>query len=521
MSMTTAQPSLDDVGLQSRFRRFFYAEEVPYGLAIVRILIPLALLCVMLPRWVYAREIYSSDGAAAPLWIAYGYAKMLPIPSGILAVALHSSLIFFLVTSALGWCTRISLVCSTVLYTYLNLLDSISTMTKYSVIASHVLLILSVSQCGAIWSVDSWLCRRRQKNPPPGEPVRTLPASAVWPRRLMQILIGCIYFGSALTKIHTQGFFSSDQMQTWVLTRANFHNPVGEYMVLFPALLVIFAYIAIVWEVLFLFLSWNGWGRIFMLVIGAGFHVMTTLILGLYLFPIICLSTYFAFLNEGDVQRFTDLLQRLKRKFGSDPSRIQSGFQWWPLFQVPQAVQLPSPTLFTLSTLMVVVIGVELEHWNDPYDIRRPEGPYTLRELDPEFVEGTLLAPSEPMRNRDKVARIDIGTFLIGGVLGNRRTEFKQGENVIVQCVMNAGHEDMWVECSLRDDRDRVISSFSRPVAREMLRSNYYYELSEALEPGTYFMVINGAGEEVLRKQITLRLRSKISQADSKSPVAN
>src|SRR5690606_12993858 len=132
-------------------------EETPYGMAMVRILLPLVLLWTVICRWAHTRELYSTDGAPAPLALAYGYIDWLPEFSGGTMVALHTLLAIALVTGAIGWCTRASMIVSTILYTYINLLDSLSTMTKYSVIASHMLLILSLSPCGLVWSVDSWL----------------------------------------------------------------------------------------------------------------------------------------------------------------------------------------------------------------------------------------------------------------------------------------------------------------------------------------------------------------------------
>ena len=102
-------------------------------------------------------------------------------------------LVVFLVTTSIGWWTRFSVIGCLVLYTYLNMLDCLSTFTKYSVIASHMLLLLSFSKCGAVWSVDAWLARRRQ--PAQIEPPR-FPA---WPRRLMQLLIGFVYLVAAIT----------------------------------------------------------------------------------------------------------------------------------------------------------------------------------------------------------------------------------------------------------------------------------------------------------------------------------
>ena len=117
----------------------------------------------------------------------------------------------------------------------------------------------------------------------------------------MQLLIGIIYLGAAVTKMHTPAYFSGDQLMFWMITNVNFENPVGEYLTLFPSLTVVFAYIVIVWEILFLFLAWSGWKRIIMLGLGVTFHLMTTLTLGLYVFPMVCIASYFAFFNQDDV----------------------------------------------------------------------------------------------------------------------------------------------------------------------------------------------------------------------------
>ncbi len=42
-------------------------------MAVVRMLLPAVLLLVMVPRWFHARELFSLDGAPAPLADNYGY----------------------------------------------------------------------------------------------------------------------------------------------------------------------------------------------------------------------------------------------------------------------------------------------------------------------------------------------------------------------------------------------------------------------------------------------------------------
>ena len=518
--MTTVHPLVSQPRLSDRLREFFYREEVPYGLAITRMVLPSVLLVLMLVRWSHARELFSTDGATAPLWINYGHATLFPEFSGTIVVALFSALILFLFTSCIGWCTRFSLIAATVLYTYFNFVDAASTMTKYSVIASHILFLLCFSSCGAIWSVDSWLKKNRRKRVVwPGASLVELPKSSAWPRRLMQLLIGFVYFGASFTKMHVDEFLSGDQMQAWLLTNFNHSNPLGEHLAQFPALLVVFGYVVIIWEVLFIFLAWNGWGRTLMIATGIAFHVMTALTLGLYFFPLICFTAYFAFINERDIQRIARFARRFKRRHSMAVQRVSAMTARLPRFHVPANIRIVSPVAFGLMAVATMMFGTELEYQLDPYGERRPEGPYTLTELDPHYVTSRMLAPTEPLRLVDKFSSLDLGTFLIGGVIGNPRRQFTQGDTILSQCNLNFAHEDMWVECNLHDSDDRTVVRVGQIVPREVLKGNYYHRLPETLEPGSYAMVIKVAGTEVMRKSFTLKARS--GKPLSSAPLAN
>lgn len=487
--------------LRSRTRQFFHAEEVPYGLAIVRILLPLAMLLPMLQRWPHIRELYSLDGAPLPLSIGYGYGDMLPfLPAGP-AVALYSAMLFFLFAGSLGWHTRLSLILGTSLYTYFNFLDGVSTITKYSVIAVDVMIVLSLSNCGAIWSVDSRRKQLSRRGSWPGEPALIRPRYAVWPRRLGQFLIASVYFGAAITKIHTHAFFSGDQLRFWMLSNLNFDNPLGNYFAMNPALLIISAYITIVWEMAFLFLCWRGWSRIIMLIIGAGFHLMTCLTLGLYIFPMICLSIYFCFLEESDVRQIAASWRRLKRRRTwlanwQAPRWTAPAISW-----IPDSLQFSSPALFGLLVLLISTVSIEAEHQLDPYSTRRAAGPLPLRQMDTQ-VALSMINGDRPIREADKFFSFETGTTVIGGNLANHRSAFQPGERVLVQCNLNPPHEDLWVECNLHDAAGRLIERNGSVVTRENLRCNFYYDLT--LEPGEYELVLKSSGIEISRRQITL-----------------
>jgi hypothetical protein len=501
--MTTAA-----TGVRSKLHEFFYAQETPYSLAAMRIILPLVMLTMVASRWQFAREIYSTDGATAPLAIGYGYYNLLPEFSGTVAVALCSLLLVAMFTACIGWCTRISLTICFVLYTYLSLIDAVSTMTKYSVIVTHLLLLLSCSDCGAIWSVDAWLARRK------GDEDAALPVAPVWPRRLVQLLIGIIYFGAAITKINTPEFLTGDQLNFWMLTHINYRHPVGEWLSMYPVLVRASCYTVVVWEMTFIFLVWKPSWRPWVLAIGVMFHFMTVLTLGLMIFPMVCFICYLAYVDERDARQAAAACGRLWQRYG-EPAASANGL-WARLVAAWQslAASLPQPGRlhawrhtaamgFAAFTILTTVGGVGLEHWLDLYGERRPEGRYQLKPIDPDLAR-RMVAPPQPIRDVDKFFSIDTGTILVGDLLADRRRVFHHGQKLIAQCNLIPPHEDMWIECKIKDADNRLVDRMGNVVLREHFRANFMYPITAALEPGAYTLVFETAGREVLRKRIQI-----------------
>lgn len=481
--------------LTTSVREFFYAEETPYGLAIVRICLPLILLCVVIPRWIHARELFSTDGAAAPLALNYGVLNFPPEPSGVLAVAMMTALVFSLIATSIGWHTRLALVISWVLYTWLNMLDCLSTFTKYSVISSHILLLLSLSSCGSIWSVDAWRSGASASERPP--------VSAAWPRRLMQLLIGLIYFGAAFTKMHTDGFMSGDQIRFWLLTNVNNDNPVGEALAMFPEMIVAMSHIAVIWQIVFLFVSWRGPGRIIILGMGTLFHLSTVWLLGLHIFPPIMILSYAAWLNAGDIQRIRQWLHN--RQAGQAVARFRStiGTLGSQAAHYGRLIPVPSVVLFCLLLTGTVLGGVELEHFLDPYGERRDSGPYTLTPMSAERVE-LLFKNQQPIREADKFFALEIGSETLGGVVVNRGTSWQPGDSVIAQCTLIPPHDDLWITCVVTNSLGQELYQAQLPIYREMRRADFPFTFAPDMTPGDYQFVIRSAGETVLSRTIQI-----------------
>jgi len=497
---------------KAQIRDFFFRQEIPYGLALVRFLLPLALMAVVVHRWPYVREIYSLDGAPAPLADNYGYVAMLPVFPGWLAVALFTLLGAALLSSAVGWCTRTSLAISTVLYPYFGMLDCLGTMTKYTVIATHGLLLLLVSECGAVWSIDAWLAGRWRRSPLPSSPPIAWPKTEIWPQRLMQLMIGIVYFGAAITKIHTPAYFSGDQLTYWMMTQTNSPHPIGEYLTDVPLVAVIAAYVCAVWEIVFLFACWKGVSRHITLWVGVLFHLATYVTLGLVLFPIIMWALYFSFMTEADVQWIGWKYRRFRRHFGLKWLWSGAARTWErPAWLTPAAGGACLAAVMAAS----ISAGVGIERWLDRYGLRRPEGRYTLRALAPEEVR-RLFHGDVPIREQDKFMSLDLGTMKVGGYLWNRRSSFKPGEMILIQAGLNPPHGDMWLLCQLRDSENRVLDRVGQIVAREQFRADFGYLLTEAIPPGEYAFVLTSRGQEVARRNFVVE-----GKAPASAPLAD
>jgi hypothetical protein len=398
---------------------------------------------------------------------------------------------------------------ATIGYVYLNALDSVGTMNKYSVIASHLLFLMCFSQCGALWSLDNWLrrSRLRKKGVPPEVADRPL-RFAAWPRRLTQVFVGMVYFGAALTKVKIPAYFTGEQLQTWMITSYNVPNPIGHLFSPYPAILAAFGMVALIWECSFIFVAWRGVPRIAMLAIGATFHIMTLLTLGLWLFPVVCIGSYLSFLNEADVAWFNRLFARWRERGSGVLAAAGSLFRKreWPL--LPSFDPAWAQAAFALVAVATAAGGVAVEYKLDRYGMRRPEGPYALKELDPNYV-AEVLRPSERIRNEDKVILFDIGSKVISGAVVDRRTEFHQGELMKAECDLIPPHEDLWLACELVDSDQRVVDKTGSTVSADSMRAIFDYVLGDSMPAGDYSLVLKVEGEEIMRRPFRLLAAQK------------
>jgi hypothetical protein len=420
-----------------RIERFFYTEEIPYGSAAMRMMLPAVLLAFLVPRWFVCREIYSTDGATAPLADGFGYYQFLPEFSGPVVACGFTILLFSLVCALIGFCTRPAIITALGLFWYFCMIDSVSTMSKHTVIASHLLLLLSLSRCDTVWSVDAWLAQRRRLSAgvPPLETPERFP---VWPRRLVQLFMG--------------------------IARTAF------------------------------------------LALGVMFHAMTAISFGLLIFPMVCFSSYLSFLDEEDIAGFRETIGRWFARWPGLAALVQFIRQTTErgLNGLATAVQrLGSvPATWAVATLMVGFLGVVAEDRYDIYghhDGVRPQ----LVPIE-QSLASAMLAPRQRLAEEEKFFSVQLGTLLVGEQLGDRRSQFRAGQTLIVQANLTPPHEDMAVECNIVDADQHIVLRADHIVTREMFRCNFSFPICNANEPGEYAVVMKSGGREVMRRRFEI-----------------
>ena len=370
------------------------------------------------------------------------------------------------------------------------MVDVVSTMTKSVVISSHILLLLSLSDCGRIWSVDRYLARQRGLNWQTTGPA--------WPRRLIQILIGVVYLGAAATKMHTPTYFSGDQLRYWLLSNVNSANPLGEYLSQYPGPILAMSYVTIVWEVLFLFIAWKGTARTFMLSLGLFFHLMTYFMLGLVVFPLTYFAIYAAWYETPDHSK---LVARWQSWFGRDfRSQLPATESLTP---ATASWGFPSFLAWAACAGIAAGLAVWIDHSADPFGEHRPEGRYALKPISEERV-AELLRNDQQIDVADKVFALDIGSVMFNDNLVDRKTEFHYGDKALIQCSLLPPHEDLYMEVHLRNEEGQIIRRLWQVVSREKLRGHFWFSMEESLPTGAYSVVIRINGLDAGRRSLEL-----------------
>lgn len=209
-------------------------------------------------------------------------------------VILKMAMVVSLLLSTLGlltsWSTKTSLL---LVVFYQGLVRSFGHFNHDEMLAVYYLAVLAFTPCGEAFSLDSWLGRKRRERP--------LFAYA-YPILLMQLLMGWVYFSSALIKLRVAGleYLGVDNLPSLAIFHSldNLHDTGFRLAFWLPQVRQYLPFavgLVLMWELLFPLAIF--WRRLRWWILGAGvvFHLLTLFFMNIF-FPY-QLAMYLVFVN--------------------------------------------------------------------------------------------------------------------------------------------------------------------------------------------------------------------------------
>lgn len=483
-------------------RPFFFAPESPRLTAMIRIALGLVLLYEGLVHWRYLVELYSTAGPAMPIFVRQvdddpaGILRVgnqlrstakriesivpIPIPNPTIAVVAHTALMLAALSIALGWHTRTSLVTTFLLAGWLGPLDLPATFGKQTVIALHLLFLLAFSRCGAVWSVDSLSdCSRS---------IRCLLASAA-PRRLIQILVCCVYMGAAITKLKTPSFAGGDLLTFSLLDDHWGSGWLGLWLTTKPHVPLLLSLATLFFELLFPFLVWVPRLRLAMLGLAFAFHAAMGGLLSVGIFPAVMFTALLSFVEEHDLRVFERSFAFMSRQKGIDPIGRKSH-------------PIRSTALHLALAGVLVSCGLLVQMRYDWYSVfgRRPA---------PALNEADLYEVSEMLAERlpayeDYFHRIELGSRFGGNQMFGESRRFKIGQRVYLLAQLIQPHPVMELEGLMIAPDGQEVARFTHRVDTGTSYAIDGFELTRELPAGKYRIILQAENFVIAERQFEL-----------------
>ncbi len=438
--------------------RLLFTPESPRPWALMRVLLAGALLWDAISRWPFAIELYSSAGFSFP---AYPNEDLKPYPMEPLAtVVLHSALVVLIGMLFVGWHSRLCAVLVCGLTAWFSLLDAAGTLTKYTVISLHLLLLMSFAQPGGAFSVDAW---RRNRHG------RGTPLVSTWPRWLLRVLVCSIYLGAAVTKIRLPDFATGDLLEFSLLDDAYGGGEWGLWLATKPKLLILASFATIGFELLFPVLVWVPRLRRVMLLCSVMFHLGLGVMMHLEIFSPVMFAALCVFLTEED---FAPFQKGMRKIWAVVPRRKQLSE-----FQQPRA-RWEIACFWNLGVFLLIACGLIAgltwyQYREDVYGVfhRTVVIEFPAVETDQ---ANEMIDAFEP-EYRDYFHRIEIGSRIGYRHVYGERDTFQPGQVVYVMARLLQPHPSWDLEWELTAPQQAGEEQPSSDVYPRRLEASHSY----------------------------------------------
>lgn len=165
-------------------------------------------------------------------------------------------------------------------------LDQINTMLA---------MYLMVGPCGACYSLDAWIARRRGKQP--DDPS----VSANVAIRLMQLHLCVIYLFAGIGKLVGQSWWNGTGLWGGI-ANLEYQTMDATWLAWWPHLAALLSHLTVYWEVFYCVLIWPRATRPWMLLLAIPLHLGIALWMGMMTFGLIMLVANLAFVRQETVR---------------------------------------------------------------------------------------------------------------------------------------------------------------------------------------------------------------------------
>jgi hypothetical protein len=295
-------------GTIAGWSRFWFSPTDPATLGLIRILAGAMLFYTHL---VWTLDLGGFFGGRHP-WISTDVIAALPdhsafkwswfywIHSPMLLWAFHIAalVVFALLTIGL-WSRTMSVLAFLATVSYINR----ASLAQFGLDDTNAMLAmyLMIGPCGASYSVDRWLKRRRGTAALAVEPS----IGANLAIRLIQVHLCVLYLFSGIGKLQGPWWWNGNALLMAMANR-EYQSLDGTWLVHFPWLVYGLTHVTVFWETFYCVLVWPRLTRPIVLAIAAGVHLGIGLFLGMWTFGLAMLIANLSFVSPWLVRRIID-----------------------------------------------------------------------------------------------------------------------------------------------------------------------------------------------------------------------
>lgn len=290
------------------WNRFWFTPSDPATLGLIRILAGGMLFYTHLVWSLDLNGFFGADGwlpaktiASLPNHSAFEWSWFYWINSPALMWAAHMAalVVFALLTIGL-WSRAMSILAFLATVAYANR----ASLAQFGLDDTNAMLAmyLMIGPCGAVYSVDNWLKRRRAGgNKSPVEPL----VGANFAIRLLQVHLCVIYFFSGIGKAQGPLWWNGLAM---LMATANYEyqSVSATWLIHYRYLAYLLTHITVFWELSYCALVWPRLTRPIVLAIAFGVHLGIGLFLGMWTFGLAMCIANLAFVSPWLVRRIID-----------------------------------------------------------------------------------------------------------------------------------------------------------------------------------------------------------------------